>query len=46
MGAYPRSDGAIRANLERVVEFVPRLRERIAQVAGTLPFHVTPAVET
>jgi ABC-type branched-subunit amino acid transport system ATPase component len=46
MGAYPRSDGAIRANLERVVEFVPRLRERIAQVTGTLSFHVTPAVET
>jgi ABC-type branched-subunit amino acid transport system ATPase component len=46
MGAYPRGDGAIRANLERVVEFVPRLRERIAQVAGTLSFHVTPPVET
>jgi hypothetical protein len=34
------------ANLERVVEFVRRLRERIAQVAGTLSFHVTPSVET
>jgi hypothetical protein len=27
-------------------EFVPRLRERIAKVAGTVSFHVTPAVET
>ena len=45
-GRLPLSDGAIRANLERVVEFVPHLRERIAQVAGTLSFHVTSVVET
>ena len=37
MGAYLRTDGAaIRADLERVFELFPRLRERITQVAGTL----------
>ena len=37
MGAYLRTDGAaVRADLERVFELFPRLRERIAQVAGTL----------
>ncbi len=37
MGAYLRSDGPdARADLERVFELFPRLRERIAQVAGTL----------
>jgi hypothetical protein len=46
VGAYLRSDGAIRAKLEHVVEFVLCLQERIGQVAGTLSFHVTPAVET
>lgn len=36
MGAYTRSDGEIRSDMERVLETFPRLRERIAQVAGTL----------
>ncbi|MGH6954157.1 MAG: ABC transporter ATP-binding protein [Alphaproteobacteria bacterium] len=37
MGAYLRADGAaVRADLERTFELFPRLRERIAQVAGTL----------
>jgi branched-chain amino acid transport system ATP-binding protein len=36
MGAYIRSDGAIREDMERVFTIFPRLRERRAQVAGTL----------
>ncbi len=37
MGAYLRTDAAaVRGDLERVFELFPRLRERIAQVAGTL----------
>jgi branched-chain amino acid transport system ATP-binding protein len=37
MGAYLRTEqAAIRTDLERVFELFPRLRERIAQVAGTL----------
>jgi branched-chain amino acid transport system ATP-binding protein len=36
MGAFLRNDGGIEADLERVFTLFPRLRERIAQVAGTL----------
>ena len=36
MGAYPRRDAGIAADLDRVFALFPRLRERIAQVAGTL----------
>ena len=36
MGAFLRSDGGIDADLQRVFELFPRLKERIAQVAGTL----------
>ncbi|HYZ62812.1 MAG TPA: ABC transporter ATP-binding protein [Acetobacteraceae bacterium] len=38
MGAYRRREGAaaLHADLERVLELFPRLRERIGQVAGTL----------
>jgi branched-chain amino acid transport system ATP-binding protein len=36
MGAYIRSDGAVRDDLERVFTTFPRLRERRRQVAGTL----------
>jgi branched-chain amino acid transport system ATP-binding protein len=36
MGAYLRSDERIETDLERVFTLFPRLRERIAQVAGTL----------
>jgi branched-chain amino acid transport system ATP-binding protein len=36
MGAYVRSDGAIREDMERVFTLFPRLRERRSQVAGTL----------
>jgi branched-chain amino acid transport system ATP-binding protein len=36
MGAYSRSDGRIREDLDRVFALFPRLRERVAQVAGTL----------
>jgi branched-chain amino acid transport system ATP-binding protein len=37
MGAYVRTDGAgIRADVERVFELFPRLRERRRQTAGTL----------
>ena len=36
MGAYPRRDAGIPADLERVVTLFPRLKERITQVAGTL----------
>jgi branched-chain amino acid transport system ATP-binding protein len=36
MGAYLRDDGRVAGDLERVFELFPRLRERIAQVAGTL----------
>jgi branched-chain amino acid transport system ATP-binding protein len=37
MGAYRRNDAAgIRNDLERVLGLFPRLRERLAQVAGTL----------
>jgi branched-chain amino acid transport system ATP-binding protein len=36
MGAYVRSDGAIREDMERVFTLFPRLRERRTQVAGTL----------
>ena len=36
MGAFLRSDGGIAGDLERMFTLFPRLRERIAQVAGTL----------
>src|SRR5437870_12276292 len=36
MGAYLRSAGGITGDLHRAVALVPRLAERIAQVAGTL----------
>jgi branched-chain amino acid transport system ATP-binding protein len=36
MGAYHRSDGEIAADLDKVFELLPRLRERQKQVAGTL----------
>ncbi len=36
MGAYPRRDGGIAADLERVLALFPRLEERLGQVAGTL----------
>ncbi len=36
MGAYLRSDAAIRQDLDRIFELFPRLRERRQQVAGTL----------
>ncbi len=37
MGAYSRSDtDGIEADLQRVYEMLPRIKERLAQVAGTL----------
>ncbi|MGH7268123.1 MAG: ABC transporter ATP-binding protein [Candidatus Rokuibacteriota bacterium] len=36
LGAYARSDGGIREDLDRVLTLFPRLRERRTQVAGTL----------
>jgi branched-chain amino acid transport system ATP-binding protein len=36
MGAYHRRDGEIAADLDRVYELLPRLRERRQQLAGTL----------
>ncbi len=36
LGAYIRSDAAIREDMERVFALFPRLRERRTQVAGTL----------
>ncbi len=37
MGAYTRSSGAqIRADMDRVFELFPRLKERLHQIAGTL----------
>ncbi|MBI2154197.1 MAG: ATP-binding cassette domain-containing protein, partial [Candidatus Rokubacteria bacterium] len=36
MGAYARTDGEIGQDLERVFVLFPRLKERRAQVAGTL----------
>jgi branched-chain amino acid transport system ATP-binding protein len=36
MGAYTRGDGGVARDLERVFVLFPRLKERIAQVAGTL----------
>jgi branched-chain amino acid transport system ATP-binding protein len=37
MGAFARSDqGAIRSDMERVFSLFPRLRERTAQLAGTM----------
>ena len=36
MGAYSRSDGMVRADMERVFTLFPRLKERRTQVAGTL----------
>ncbi|HSE95963.1 MAG TPA: ABC transporter ATP-binding protein, partial [Methylomirabilota bacterium] len=36
MGAYVRTDGAVHDDMERVYTLFPRLRERRAQVAGTL----------
>ncbi len=36
MGAYPRRDGGVAGDLERVLTLFPRLRERLGQVAGTL----------
>jgi branched-chain amino acid transport system ATP-binding protein len=36
LGAYTRRDGEVRADLERVLAWFPRLRERLGQRAGTL----------
>jgi branched-chain amino acid transport system ATP-binding protein len=36
MGAYTRRDGEIAADLERILDTFPRLRERVQQPAGTL----------
>jgi branched-chain amino acid transport system ATP-binding protein len=36
MGAYTRRDGAVKRDLERILERFPRLRERLKQPAGTL----------
>ena len=36
LGAYPRRDGAVADDLERVFTSFPRLRERREQLAGTL----------
>jgi branched-chain amino acid transport system ATP-binding protein len=36
MGAYLRSDAAIRQDMDRIFELFPRLRERRQQTAGTL----------
>jgi len=36
MGAYPRRDDAIPADLDRTLALFPILRDRLAQVAGTL----------
>jgi branched-chain amino acid transport system ATP-binding protein len=36
MGAYPRNDEKIAADLDRAFALFPVLRERVAQVAGTL----------
>jgi len=36
MGAYLRTDGDIDADLDRIFELFPRLKERVTQVAGTL----------
>jgi branched-chain amino acid transport system ATP-binding protein len=36
MGAYLRTDTDVSADLDRVFELFPRLKERITQVAGTL----------
>jgi len=36
MGAYLRTDAGVAGDLDRVFDLFPRLKERIAQVAGTL----------
>ncbi|HSD51966.1 MAG TPA: ABC transporter ATP-binding protein [Candidatus Methylomirabilis sp.] len=36
MGAYLRSDGAVREDVDRVFALFPRLQERRSQIAGTL----------
>ena len=36
MGAYLRDDSGVAGDLDRVFDLFPRLKERIAQVAGTL----------
>jgi len=36
MGAYSRTDGGVGDDMERVFALFPRLKERLAQVAGTL----------
>ena len=36
MGAYQRRDGEIDADIERMFELLPRLKERAGQLAGTL----------
>jgi branched-chain amino acid transport system ATP-binding protein len=36
MGAYTRRDAEVKADLERMLETFPRLRERLRQHAGTL----------
>jgi branched-chain amino acid transport system ATP-binding protein len=36
MGAFVRTDGQVRADIERVFGIFPRLKERAAQLAGTM----------
>lgn len=36
MGAYTRRDSEVKADMERMLETFPRLRERLRQAAGTL----------
>jgi branched-chain amino acid transport system ATP-binding protein len=36
LGAYTRRDGGVAADLDRVLDWFPRLRERLPQQAGTL----------
>jgi branched-chain amino acid transport system ATP-binding protein len=36
LGAYTRRDGRVAADLDRVLDWFPRLRERLPQQAGTL----------
>ena len=36
LGSYARKDGGVSADIERVFELFPRLKERLRQIAGTL----------